>query len=198
MYVLGSQGEVKFANDAWCKIFGFVPGTAVTKAWLPRAHPDDVEELERQWKRCLQGIPGDRITWRVLRPGSTSFDTEDDIIYLEACDFPELAEDGTLQSICGVVMDMSVYKAYEREQAERLKNALEAKRAQEYFMGKWCFSWVSRDIVFGLWLTKQRYGQSRNAQSAECHYTMCTRDFGIDRKTDIQDKCQARDGCCLG
>jgi hypothetical protein len=57
-------------------------------------------------------------------------------MYLESCGFPEMAEDGTLQSVSGITTDISIQKAYQREQAEKLKNALEAKRAQEYFMGE--------------------------------------------------------------
>lgn len=58
------------------------------------------------------------------------------MIYLEACAYPEMAEDGTMSCVTGLLTDVSIHKAYQREQAEKLENALEAKRTQENFMGK--------------------------------------------------------------
>lgn len=45
-------------------------------------------------------------------------------------------DSGNFKSVTGVVIDVSIHKTHEREVAERLASALEAKRAQENFMGK--------------------------------------------------------------
>lgn len=113
-----------------------VPGATVPKPWLTRAHPDDIDGLDHQWDRCLDGYVQEGYEWRVLRPGSISFNSEDDIIYLESCALPEMAEDGTMTSVTGLVTDVTIRKAYQREQAKKLDDALEEKRVQEYFMGK--------------------------------------------------------------
>lgn len=118
-------------------MFDIEPGNMAQKTWLPRAHPDDVDKIEYQWNRFMQGFTQDRFEWRVLRPGATNFDSEDNIIYLESCGFPTMAADGTFESVTGLTTDVSIVKAYQREQAEKLESALEAKRTQEYFMGKW-------------------------------------------------------------
>lgn len=136
VFVLGSEGDVKFCNDAWYKLFDVVPGAATPKAWLARTHPDDLDFLKCKWDRLVKGLAQDGFEWRALRPGSNSFASEEDVIYLESCGFPELADDGTLRSVTGITIDVSIHKAYQREQTEKLEIALEAKRAQEYFMGK--------------------------------------------------------------
>lgn len=117
-------------------MFNLEPGTMAEKTWIPRSHPDDVGKIERQWNLFQKGYTQDRFEWRILRPESTSFDSEDDIIYLESCGFPEMAADGTMKTVTGLTTDVSILKAYQREQAEKLKNALEEKRTQEYFMGE--------------------------------------------------------------
>lgn len=50
-----------------------------------------------------------------------------------------MGDDGAMNTITGLVTDVTIHKAYQREQTQKLKNALEAKRAQEYFMGKLYF-----------------------------------------------------------
>lgn len=59
---------------------------------------------------------------------------DDEVVYLRASCFPELSLDGTLKSVTGVLMDLSLERSQERAQAERLKDALEARQSQEYFM----------------------------------------------------------------
>lgn len=134
--MIDREGQLKFHNDAWLEITGVAPGNEVMQALHGRTHPEDVEKIDREWVRLSAGSPTDQFEWRVLRPGSTSFDTEDDIRYLESYCFPEMGEDGAMNTITGLVTDVTIHKAYQREQTQKLTNALEAKRAQEYFMGK--------------------------------------------------------------
>lgn len=75
------------------------------------------------------------VEFRVIKnfsrdPGNTS------IIYLKATAFPELNEDGKMNSVTGIMTDWSAQKGQELAVAERLADALIAKRAQENFMGQ--------------------------------------------------------------
>lgn len=94
-------------------------------------HPDDRERVSEQWQLLVNGQTQTNFEWRAVRklPGK-----DDEIIYLRASCFPELSRDGTMKSVTGVLMDLSLERAQQRAQAERLKDALEARQSQEYFM----------------------------------------------------------------
>lgn len=63
-----------------------------------------------------------------------------------------------MESVTGVLMDVSVHKAHEQAMAEQLTNALEAKRARENFIGKLlAFRLFSRQE-----LTWKRHGVTRD------------------------------------
>lgn len=110
--------------------------SCTTKPWRVHVHPDDLEETDKQWQSLVQGHPQTDFEWRALVSDPTQPDKEPLIRYLRSSCFPELADDGSMKTVTGVLMDISVHKAHETATTERLRDALEAKRAQENFMGK--------------------------------------------------------------
>lgn len=87
--------------------------------------------MDEQWEQLLNGYTQVNFEWRAVQrvPGKA-----DEIRYLRSSCFPQLSADGKMQSVTGVLMDLSLERAQQNAQTERLKDALEAKRAQEYFM----------------------------------------------------------------
>lgn len=75
------------------------------------------------------------VDFRVINK-SSSGDGSTSISYLRATAFPEPDEDGKMKSVTGIIMDYSAQKAQELAVADRLAEALEAKRTQENFMGE--------------------------------------------------------------
>lgn len=131
MYILGADGGIKYANQAWFKLTGVDPDYTGTHGWLTNVHSDDRERIEEQWKLLADGHAQTKFEWRAVRrlPGK-----DDELIYLRSSCFPELSRDGTMKSVTGILIDLSLERAQQRAQAERLKDALDARQSQEYFM----------------------------------------------------------------
>jgi PAS domain-containing protein len=126
---------VKFANDAWCKLTGVPQGLSGHVPWRVHVHPDDLESADYQWQQLVEGKVQTSFEWRVLHKSQTN-PNDEKVTYLRSSAFPELNSDGSMKTVTGVLLDISVHKAHERAVADRLNAALEAKRAQENFMGK--------------------------------------------------------------
>lgn len=136
MYVLGPSGEVKFSNEAWSRMVGMTDSVGTAKPWRIHIHPDDLEDADTQWQSLVQGNSQVNFEWRVLVPDPEMPEKEPKTRYLRSSCFPELDDNGNMKTVTGVLMDISVHRAHEQATAERLQDALEAKRAQENFMGE--------------------------------------------------------------
>lgn len=89
----------------------------------------------------LQGTGQRSVEFRVVKspPGSNG---STGILYLKATAFPEIDEHGKTRSVTGIITDWSAQKSQELAVVDRLAEALQAKRAQENFMGEWPSSLV--------------------------------------------------------
>lgn len=131
MFVLGADGGVRFANEAWYKLAGVNQDFEGTHGWRLNVHPDDLQRVDDQWQHLTDGHNQTNFEWKAIKKRP---DQDDEIVYLRSSCFPELSADGKMQSVTGVLMDLSLERAQQRAQDKSLKDALEAKRAQEYFM----------------------------------------------------------------
>ena len=131
MYILNSDGGVEFANQAWYKLSGVDPNSGGTQEWRSHTHPDDIEAVDDQWRQLLAGHAQKDFEWRVKR---SIPDQDDEIVYLRSSCFPERSADGKLKTVTGILIDLSLERAQQHAQEKSLRDALEARRAQEYFM----------------------------------------------------------------
>ncbi|PNS15415.1 Hybrid signal transduction histidine kinase K [Sphaceloma murrayae] len=137
VYVLDNGGNVQYCNDTWRKLVGY-PGDIQSmqkenQIWRVNVHPDDKEEVDRQWQLLVDGNTQEMFEWRVVLDSHDELG-EVEVVYLRSSCFPELAEDGTMKTVTGILTDRSLEVAHQRIIHAKMEAVLEEKRAQEYFM----------------------------------------------------------------
>ena len=137
VYTFGPKGEILFANNVWYDMFSLPHKSQGTQIWRDCIHPDDLWMVDEKWQLLADhGINHAQFEFRVTgdpRHGSTN---ERPVKYINSSCFAEMTPQGNLKSVTGVLMDNTIARDHERGVAERLADALEAKRAQENFMGE--------------------------------------------------------------
>lgn len=105
--------------------------------WRECVHPEDLSIVDEKWQLLEQhGINHAQFEFRATGLPRDQSIGERPLKYLSSSCFAEKDSQGKLKSVTGVLMDNTIAKDHERSVAERLADALEAKRAQENFMGK--------------------------------------------------------------
>ena len=141
---MNPDGSIQFANDAWLKLIGISKEAVENnslKPWLATVHPDDLQNVHQQWQSLKEGISSALHEWRVLRRGESN-NSQPDVAYLRSAAYAEVNGDGNLKAVTGITIDYSIEVAHLRETNAKMEAALEAKRAQENFMGKlYCVLW---------------------------------------------------------
>lgn len=135
VYVIGPEGDVKFGNNAWYDLLGISPYDDSLLPWRRHIHPDDLKIVDLHWNQMLKGVGQESVEFRVVKHLSTD-NSSTSITYLKATAFPESDENGNTKSVTGIITDYSAQKSQELAVVDRLAEALEAKRAQENFMGE--------------------------------------------------------------
>lgn len=135
VYTLGPSGEVLFANDAYFHLVSITRSTG-DKVWRDNVHPEDVHKVDNVWQSLVSGEGHAHFEFRVCKNPEVQARGDEDYRFLSSTCFAELNPDKSLKAATGVIVDNTTHKALEREVAERLASALEAKRTQENFMGK--------------------------------------------------------------
>ncbi|PNS18155.1 Hybrid signal transduction histidine kinase K [Sphaceloma murrayae] len=134
VYILGPEGEVLYANDAYYHLVSITRSGGV-QVWRDNLHPDDVSKVDEVWQALASGGTGHQhFEFRVRKDPSVETLRDEDCRFISSTCFAELNPNGSLRSATGLIVDHTSHKALEREVAERLANALEAKRTQENFM----------------------------------------------------------------
>jgi len=101
-----AQGDATFLNRAWYELVGGQQDEWLGQAWLTRVHPDDQEEVRRNWavaRETLQPYSGTR---RVMAKDG-SYHT---MSYKAA---PVLDEEGQVAFWVGIDADITAFKAIE-------------------------------------------------------------------------------------
>jgi len=107
--------------------------------------------MDEKWRLLTaRGESHTQFEFRVRKyPGQKWADDGDYRVLSSSC-FAELDQKGAFKSVTGVILDNTLDRAHEREVAERLASALEAKRAQENFMG------MSMSLIWNVMLTPRQ------------------------------------------
>lgn len=146
VYVFGPEGEIQFCNDTWRTMIGMPDhvdlSVDVKYPWRQCIHPEDLISVDGEWQKLVSGLPQESFEFRVMRPSPTG-NGQEETAYIRSSCFPEFAEDGSLRTVTGILIDLSLEMQNRRLINAKMEAALEAKRAQEYFMGKNKLSTVS-------------------------------------------------------
>ncbi|KAF2150178.1 hypothetical protein K461DRAFT_296555 [Myriangium duriaei CBS 260.36] len=135
VFIFGPDGTVKFANEAWYRLLGITYKQRGQQIWREYVHPDDVGSVDSAWGLLInQGQSHAHFEFRVRRNPVTGSVNEEDCGHVSSTSFAELDQDGNVKAVTGILIDNTIHKAHEREVAERLTSALDAKKAQENFM----------------------------------------------------------------
>ncbi|KAF2149058.1 hypothetical protein K461DRAFT_324485 [Myriangium duriaei CBS 260.36] len=135
VYIFGPNGEIKFANETWYRLFSLPSGSRGDQLWRQTLHPDDLHLVDEKWMLLANhGTNHAHFEFRVMKQPNETLVGGSDCRYLSSTCFAEVDENGNLASVTGVIVDETVHKAHEREVGERLAGAIEAKRTQENFM----------------------------------------------------------------
>lgn len=125
-----------YANDAWHAFLSIEKGSPGEKIWRASIHPEDLPGLDEKWTEVAErGLNHSYFEFRTMKDPSKPYVNDEDCLFLSSTCFAELDQDGNVQSVIGLITNDTIQKAHARESAERLANALEAKRSQENFMG---------------------------------------------------------------
>ena len=101
-----AQGDATFLNRAWHELVGGEPGQWLGRAWLTRLHPDDRDEVHRNWTLARQTLQPYSGTRRVMAKDG-SYHT---MSYKAA---PVLDEQGQVAFWVGIDADITAFKAIE-------------------------------------------------------------------------------------
>lgn len=168
VYTFGSKGEILFANNVWYDVFSLPRKSQGAQIWRDSIHPEDLWMVDEKWQQLAEhGNSHAQFEFRVTGPRQGPIDEKTCKVVSSSC-FAEMDPQGNLKSVTGVIIDNTIARAHERGVAERLADALEAKRAQENFMGE--SSEAYQRVRFILIAT--RHGIPRDAQSAERYHTV--------------------------
>jgi len=115
-------------SDENYRIFGVPPGTPMDyEAFLERVHPQDRQDVDREWKAALRGRPYD-IEHRLNLPGEIRWVREQAEL--------EFAPDGTLLGGFGTTQDITDRKLAEQALREAMEAADAANQAKSEFLAR--------------------------------------------------------------
>jgi PAS domain S-box-containing protein len=114
-------GTCTYANDYWCELTGMPAQQAVGLSWSAAVHPDDIEELERQWA----AMAGPR---RELRTDCRLRPAHGDAAWVHIAVVPISGADGRPLGFLAAATNISDRKRAEAEKEEVLKAEREARR----------------------------------------------------------------------
>ncbi|KAH8649046.1 hypothetical protein BX600DRAFT_388716 [Xylariales sp. PMI_506] len=138
--VAGTNRELLYANDAWHRIAGIDPSRKDYEGWLETVHPDDVPLVQEWWDRVLNGQKGGQFQYRCKQPfHQGSMHSEHKTLICAV--YPDWSESGSVESVMGIVFDVSELKWVEEQLrvqtktlAEKMDEALRLKVHQERFI----------------------------------------------------------------
>ena len=134
VFVMDHEGALQYGNETFRKMYSLPANIAETKPWRPRIHSEDLDMVDREWHSLISGQPKCDFEHRIVLENPSEGRMAGDTLYVRSTAFAEYKEDGSLKAVTGIVVDLSLHKAHERQAENRLAEALEAKRAQENFM----------------------------------------------------------------
>jgi PAS domain S-box-containing protein len=122
IFQINQNNECTYVNDFWSQITGQETSMALGYGWLQTIHPEDREQIHRQWNQAIEQQASYQGEGRCLKPDGT-------ICYYYCQAIPELDENGVFKGYIGTLTDISDRKQSElqlQETTERLALALKS------------------------------------------------------------------------
>lgn len=133
---MGSDGLVKYANDAWYSITGQQRKDHDLQAWRKTIHDDDLAMMDSFFDDLMANKTPATIESRLKKPWSMDRNHSRDSAptWILASGYVELHNSGLFNNIVCWVTDISAQKAAAKDLKQKMDEALELKRQQENFI----------------------------------------------------------------
>lgn len=126
------SGQLVYANDAWYDFTGLERGEMESRPWIQTVHPDDVSMVEEWWHRLtvLKEKGQFQVRSKVpFRSGHMSSPHRTGICAVYA----DLAADGSVESVMGLIVDISEQKWTENQLLQRSRELVESEAQYRQF-----------------------------------------------------------------
>jgi PAS domain S-box-containing protein/putative nucleotidyltransferase with HDIG domain len=108
-----SNGATTYVNPKWCDISGLSVDKALGDGWVNAVHPDDKENLSREWQRSTQQKRASFSDYRFVRPDGS-------IAWVIGQAVPEMNSENQIIGYVGTITDITERKKAEQSKLESL------------------------------------------------------------------------------
>ncbi|KAK5085371.1 hypothetical protein LTR05_004655 [Lithohypha guttulata] len=138
------HGNILYANNVWCELSGVDPSKAIGCDFRDTIHEDDLPLVEQHWHNAVVLKQVVKFTYRSKAPWRK------DEMYLPqrtlyATCYADIDEDGTVETITGLVVDISEQKWTEGQLLQRSRELEESEQRYRSFADLCPFGIVSTD-----------------------------------------------------
>ena len=134
-------GTITFANNAWRQITGSIWNPDTASSWVDAIIAEDLKYVSAQWRQIIEEKTPVTFQCRMKRRRQNSNGLIPQHTHILYSGYPDLDQDGAVESVMGSVTDISELKWVEeqlriqtREVEVRMEKTLEMKRQQEEFV----------------------------------------------------------------
>ncbi|EMD00575.1 hypothetical protein BAUCODRAFT_61546 [Baudoinia panamericana UAMH 10762] len=133
-----SFSDVSFCNREWFNIVGHPVVDFKDIDWTPYIAAEDMNTVKESCERVLHTKQPAKFQFRLRRTWTNGQGDNTNVPPTLFSVYPELNEDGSVRAVAATQIDISHLKWAEGMQQQRIDEALEAKRQQEYFIDFTC------------------------------------------------------------
>lgn len=144
MYLFDATGRAIYVNDKYLEMIGQTQEehaareSVLSGGWQNAIHPEDLPGFHAAWTTLLQQKAPVTVEYRLRQPWTfrdtaTGRETTGEK-WVSASAFPEIDEDGEVQTVQGWLTDISHRKFSDKLIGRQLEEALENKRSTERFI----------------------------------------------------------------
>lgn len=141
MFIADSEGRITYCNDTWFEVSRVSREEIYTPAhrWMDAVKDEDISLVKSLWNDLVQNKQPVTGTFRFKAPWEDRDGSVGERWVLFSA-YPEKYESGALKSVFGSLTDISKQKWAEGFQKRKMEEAVELKRQQENFIGRFITS----------------------------------------------------------
>jgi len=68
IYRVDAAGRITYVNERWCELTGYTANVALGQEWSLAVHPEDLEAMRQEWRRCMEERQPYRFEHRFIQP----------------------------------------------------------------------------------------------------------------------------------
>jgi len=103
-----ARGSTNYVNPRWCQISGMPREAALENGWLNAVHPEDRDQLHKNWEKAAINELPSASEYRFVRPDGT-------VRWVMGQSAPEKDEDNRVLGYVGTITDITERKKHEEE-----------------------------------------------------------------------------------